>query len=75
MRLLRYGEKKKIIELRFGKLGSVVEDGMSFSEISKLLFIRRRTVQSVCRRYKERNGVLLVNKTEQVKYKDKISKR
>lgn len=31
LRLLRYGEKKKIIELRFGKLGSMEENGLSFS--------------------------------------------
>ena len=44
MRLLRYGEKKKIIELRFGKLGSLEENGLplvvfdSYDEEKKDLF-------------------------------------
>ena len=47
MRILRYGEKVKIIELRFGFIGSQQTTGNSYSQIAKHLVIRRSTVISV----------------------------
>lgn len=39
-RILRYGEKLKIIELRFGQYGSNQPVGLSYGQISKKMVIR-----------------------------------
>ena len=57
-RTLRYGEMKRIVELRFKEVGSTEPRGLSFEKISRRLFIRPRTVQSVCRAYLRRGGTL-----------------
>ena len=66
-RFLRYGQKKKIIEMKFGELGSLKETGIKNCEISKRLFIKRNTVWSVINAYKQRNGELLVDRFEKNK--------
>ena len=57
-RTLRYGEVKRIVELRFKEVGSTVPRGLSFGKISRKLYIRLRTVQSVCRAYLHRGGTI-----------------
>ena len=53
-RILRPGETKRIVELRFGAVGSLEPTAMSYSLISKRLFIKRATVVSVCHAYQLR---------------------
>lgn len=39
-RTLRYGEVKRIVELRFKEVGSIDARGLSFGKISRKLYIR-----------------------------------
>ena len=57
-RILRYGETHRIVELRFASVGSLEPRGLSYLQISKKLYIRRKTVISVCRAYLKRGGTL-----------------
>ena len=57
-RTLRYGEHVRIVELRFKNMGSMDPMGLSYGKIARRLWIRPRTVQSVCRSYIQRGGKL-----------------
>ena len=55
-RFLSFGEKMKIIEMRFGSYGSQEVVGPKFSVMARLLKMPRGTIVNVCRRYCEKNG-------------------
>ena len=57
-RTLRFGERRRIVELRFNELGSKVVSGLSYLKIARKLYIRPKTVQSVCRAYLKRGGFI-----------------
>ena len=57
-RTLRYGERRRIVELRFKVLGSKEASGLSYGKIARKLYIRPKTIQSVCRAYLQRGGTL-----------------
>ena len=57
-RTLRYGEQRRILELRFREIGSLQVNGLSYGKISRRLYIRPRTIQSVCQAYVRRGGTL-----------------
>ena len=57
-RTLRYGEQRRILELRFREIGSLQANGLSYGKISRRLYIRPRTIQSVCQAYVRRGGTL-----------------
>ena len=60
-RILRWGEKRRVILLRFGRLGSTVVNGLSYTRIARQLLIKRPTVISVVQAYLQRGGQLPVS--------------
>ena len=58
-RMHRAGEIKKVIELRFGSVGSVERSGtLSYREISEKLLINRHTVAKICHNYLNRGAYI-----------------
>ena len=43
-RTLRYGEQRRIVELRFKEIGSLDVRGLSYGKISRKLYIRPTTI-------------------------------
>ena len=57
-RTLLLGETRRIVQLRFGQVDSLIPAGISYGMISKQLYIKLTTVASVCHRYLERGGTI-----------------
>ena len=57
-RRLRAGEVKRIVELRYGAVGSLEETGMRIVDIAKKVLVNRKTVKSVCSAYLRRGGTI-----------------
>ena len=72
-RLLRYGQRVKIIEYRFGYVGSFEPTGTSYGWISKKLYITPATVITVCHAYLRNNGWLRGPGEHQCKGRRKLS--
>ena len=72
--MLRYGEVRKVIDLRFGFLGSLAPTGMSYTEIAKARALHRATVISICLRYIKRRGRIPLNLHEKTKHHKKLTK-
>jgi hypothetical protein len=57
-RRLKWGERRQIILMRFGSIGSLETTDKSYAQVASRLVIRLRTVISVCRAYLGRGGSL-----------------
>ena len=57
-RQLRAGEVRRIVELRYGVVGSMEETGMRIVDIAKKVLVNRKTVKSVCSAYLHRGGTI-----------------
>lgn len=65
-RKLSYGERLKIVQLRFGQVGSTVQTGLTYAEIGKQVHARPVHVCQVCLAYLRRGYVLQSRNAERV---------